>query len=252
MDCRRIGCLFVLGAIPVLGGGGLVGCTDSAGSVGSGAQPIVDGVETEDYPAVVALVHRGQQQFCTGTLIAPTIVVTAAHCLPPNLAVALQDISVFFGPRIGEAGEFIAVADALAHPDWVLEALPNDIGMIELAEPASALPMLVPSQPFDVSAPVGTQVTVVGYGRTHFQDTSPRLKRLGITVVEDIDESLIYLDGAPSYTCNGDSGGPLFAVEDGIEVLAGIHSRSNCRTYGLDERLDVHLGPFVEPFIAQH
>jgi uncharacterized protein (TIGR03382 family) len=53
-------------------------------------------------------------------------------------------------------------------------------------------------------------------------------------------------------TCAGDSGGPTVRTIDGVPVVAGVHSRSTCRGYSLDERVDVHVDEFVRPFIDEH
>jgi hypothetical protein len=50
-------------------------------------------------------------------------------------------------------------------------------------------------------------------------------------------------------TCNGDSGGPAFFQEDGVERQMGVHSTSNCESIGTDTRADQWM---IASFIQEH
>jgi secreted trypsin-like serine protease len=207
---------------------------------------IVHGDAASD-PAVVALVHD-DRAFCTGTLISRRVVVTAAHCVPPNLDTPVDEIEVFFGERVDQPGARVGVATALAHAGWSADSVPNDIGLVALVEDAPAAPARMGGA---LDAHDGDQVRLVGFGRSVAEAHDSGVKREGTALVEDVDQHTIYLEASPSLTCNGDSGGPLFVAEGIGPVLAGIHSRSDCETVSLNERLDVHLA-FVHPFVAEH
>ena len=78
---------------------------------------IVGGEETEGFEATVALLQDlgggSATRFCSGTLIRPDVILTAAHCFAytPDL--------VYFGSNPFEPGGFfVNGASSLAHPNW--------------------------------------------------------------------------------------------------------------------------------------
>ncbi len=211
--------------------------------------PIVNGTAAPADDAVVALTVSGQH-FCTGTLVRSNIVVTAAHCLPPNLEVPAQAIEVYFGPTVFDGGELVGVEAALAHPAWNIDAIADDIGVIALESPVSVTPIPMRTQPMTGLA--GAEMRLVGYGITSEGGFDNGTRRQGTGTIDDVDASTIVLAAAPSATCNGDSGGAAFIAVDGVEQLAGVHSRSDCASFYLDERVDRHIDDFIMPFIAEH
>lgn len=228
------------------------GCLGGPLETGEEQAAIVNGQLNPGDDAIVALTVDGQQ-FCTGTLVTPTVVVTAAHCLPPNLQnVPINAIEIFFGADITGAGTFIGVSDGLAHPAWNENVLPNDIGAVALVEAAPVAPIRMLTADLDTMSPVGQSVRVVGYGITAFEGGGNGTKRTGEMIIDEVDASSIALGPGPSLTCNGDSGGPLLMNVDGAEVFAGIHSRSDCDTVSLNERVDVHTAGFIRDFISAH
>src|SRR5262249_47390410 len=137
------GCLFLLAA-------SLPGCVSFAPpetnpEVGQSSQSIVNGKDDDQGgdDAVVALMHH-DHQFCTGTLVSQRVVVTAAHCVWPNLSIPDDEVEVFFGPRTTGPGTRVAVARSLPHPDWDKSRIPNDIGLIALKRIAPTSPIQLP------------------------------------------------------------------------------------------------------------
>jgi MYXO-CTERM domain-containing protein len=231
--------------LSILGSLAAAGCQMGEPQIETETQAIVNGAKSAD-ESVVALTIGGRQ-FCTGTLITPRVVLTAAHCL---------SIEVFFGSQVGGfAGTFIPVVDGLAHPEWTEDELPNDIGLLALASDAPALPARLPTQAFDQVAEGGMAVRVVGYGFDSAEtdgNTSNGIKREGTAMVDGFDADSVYLSPGPSATCSGDSGGPLFIQENGVDVIAGINSRSDCVDVAINQRVDIHVYEFIEPFISEN
>ncbi|MEO8701495.1 MAG: trypsin-like serine protease [Kofleriaceae bacterium] len=207
----------------------LLGCTEV--TTGVAAQPIVGGVVSPQDQATVALVGpRGV--FCSGVLVESTRVITAAHCLPPHITEPIEAVEVFFGADITQGGVRIAILEARAHPAWQPDSFTDDIGIIELVEPSAIGPVAVGST---AGLTGGDTLRAVGYGVSQAAGV-PGVKRTGELIVDTIDASTIELFADPAVTCNGDSGGPVFAGD----AVVGINSRSNCETAALAERVDAH------------
>jgi hypothetical protein len=140
--------------------------------------------------------------------------------------------------------------EAVPHPDWTEDTIPNDLGLVALAEDAPTAPIRLIGSP--EKAEDGEQVRLVGFGNTAFGGVDNGTKRAGTATIDDEDASTMYLAPSPSLTCNGDSGGPLFVEREGAWAMAGIHSRSDCETQSFNERVDVHRDGRIADFIAAH
>ncbi len=173
---------------------------------------------------------------CTGTLVAPRVVLTAAHCVE-NLE-APQVLSVVFAPEVARAlpSERVRVAEGRLHPAW--RAGENDIGVLLLAEdaPVAPVPLVGSALPADV---VGRTTRLVGFGLDEQGQAGHR--RSGTARVVAVGEGTFSIEAAPGMSCGGDSGGPSFLEMDGIERVAGITSfgDTTCTT-GTNTRVDVH------------
>ncbi len=212
------------------------------------ASEIVTGQVATGSPAVVALSADGRP-FCTGTLIAPRVVVTAAHCLPPNLMFPADPITILFGNDTSAPDAAIDVVDSMAHPEWTVDTVPNDIGVAALAETAPVPPVPMMRSPITADL-LNRDVHVLGFGITAVGEMDAGTKREGTTRLSSFDDFTIYLEPNPSGTCFGDSGGPSLLDVAGTELLAAVHSRSDCEAAFFEERIDVHVADFIEPFIA--
>jgi hypothetical protein len=223
----------------------LAGCgpDDDGGAEGIGTTEaeIVNGEADAGDPAVVALTAQGQV-FCTATLITPSVVLTAAHCLPPNLPIPTHQIAVRFGDGT-TAGELIEAHDSWAHPSWNDSALYDDIGLLQMKAVASVAP--VPRNTLALAT--GTPVRIVGFGVTSEEGTDSGVKRMGSATVEASDGYVIELAPTPSSTCYGDSGGPTFAGE----AIAGVHSRGSCGFSSIEMSVDAYAFE-IDDFLATH
>lgn len=214
---------------------------------GHSAHAVHNALPAPELEAVVGLLADGEL-FCSGTLIAPRVVLTAAHCVDRYVSDEITVIDVFFGARIDQPGPVVTAERLLRHPDWRFDDLPNDIGLVALAEnaPVDPLPASTIALTTDL---VGTDLTLVGFGLTGPDSSDSGVRRAGIAGVTGIDDQRIATNSGPdgASTCAGDSGGP--SLLDGQVI--GVHSRSSCSTLSLDERVDVH-GGFIDPFVAEY
>jgi hypothetical protein len=213
------------------------GSGDSSG--GRKGNPIVNGQETSDYPEAGVLLMQGQA-FCTGTLVAPRSVITAGHCVDG------QDPTQFtfgIGATQDQLDSQISVVAGVAHPQFDMQQLVNDVAVITLGEDAPIAPM--PMNPSMDQSWIGKQVTLVGFG----VDDGPSQSNAGIkrkvdVTIDQVDpQTLHYTTQQGQTACNGDSGGPAFADQGGQLVVAGITSYGdqNCQQFGVYTRVDAYL-----------
>ena len=193
---------------------------------------IVGGTEVSPigkYPFIVSLkdftTGAPHGHFCGGAVIAPTWVVTAAHCVSGGfdadaVVVGRHDLS-------GGAGTEIAVIDVVVHPAYNTGPgfSDNDVALLELAAPTAAAPVALAT-----SAHVGEMATVMGWGNTIDigVGTTDVLREVDVPVRTDTHcgnrygsdfVGAIMLcagdNGGGEDACSGDSGGPLVVPDGG-------------------------------------
>jgi len=193
-----------------------------------------------EYPYFVKIISThpdGSQVQCGGTVIADSVVLTAAHCVdggtpPTGATVYIWDVQP-------ETSVAISV-----HPLWDGDPKDgHDLAIVRLAPYATAgvVPVQVGS-PWDLSLyAAGTQATTVGHGRTTSDGTVTNdLNVLHASIRSDSDmddvfnrwwtpdwwiSALMIGFGNSDHTvCNGDSGGPLVVQPGATPVLVGVTS----------------------------
>jgi V8-like Glu-specific endopeptidase len=250
----RIG-LFVVG----MGGAG-IGCGQAsapASAVMEEADPIVGGSADTDDPSVVAV--YGQQPgatsgfLCTGSVIAPSVVLTAAHCVSEVETGAGAIFTVITSADVAKSrGQQLAVSAVHPNPLWNPDDLEagHDQGIVILSQPTSLPPLPINRKKL-VSSQVGRAVRIVGYGLDDgSRQTGAGLKRQAITSLGTIFSSLILVGNSRHGTCNGDSGGPAFMNVSGVETIVGTTSYGNadCTDGGFDARVDTDLA-FIDQYL---
>lgn len=172
----------------------------------------------------VGRINIGRSGYCTGALIAPDRVLTAAHCLYDShtgARVPLADFQFLAGWRNGRADAYRRVRRTAEHPDYVFEGRDKvdrvafDIAILELDQPIRN-PAIRPFQ--TASRPSrGAEVGIVSYATG--RDEAPTL--------EEVCEVLARQAGVLMLSCNvdfGASGSPIFAVEDGEARIVSVVS----------------------------
>lgn len=217
--------------------------TSEDGQVASVAQAITNGEDDNGDSAIVALMAHGKV-FCTGVLISPTVVATAAHCVVPS-----APDQVYFGANPqAKKGTFIDVSDTHAHPDFDEDTLENDIALVGLAAKGPATPLNVVTKALDESS-VGRSIRLVGFGAASPGATADLRKRTGVTTIASFTNDDFRFHPSPSGTCVGDSGGPALVTVGDHEAVIGLTSSgdADCKTYGRDIRIDRYL-PFLQGY----
>jgi secreted trypsin-like serine protease len=209
------------------------------------AESITNGTMDDGDPAVVALLFSGQA-YCTGTVIADRWVLTAAHCLQPPMSPS----EVYIGKNPVAAGVRMAVARTIVHPQFNFFGLENDIGLVELVDPAPLTPLPLMKEPLD-QAWIGSMIRLVGFGSSS-TDKENAIKRSGTAKVSAVDPQKFTLQPAPSQPCLADSGAPILHEAEGLERVVGVSSSgdAHCQEYAHAVRVDAFVDGFILPAIS--
>jgi secreted trypsin-like serine protease len=257
----------------------------AAASAGDGAQASIVGgrpASIAELPSLAFVEARhGKHGFsCTGTVVAPRVILTAAHCVESIEQGALTptgDYAVATGvanPR-REAGptNVSRIAQAHVFPGFDPGTLHGDAAILVLSTPTAAPPLAL-ANPADAALyQGGAIVRVAGWGLTGAEATKTpdNLRATGMVVQPpafckrktrgfypeySTREQLCTLDapGKKSGGCFGDSGGPVIGQRpDGVPVHLGIVSTGGplCSTKlpNVMTRTDL-VSPWVSQWIA--
>ncbi len=185
-------------------------------------------VEPGDWPAVVSVATSSRR--CTGTLVSPTLVLTAAHCLDPA---PVGPVQIQFGDSVNPPSIQVSSSDWGVHEDFCLPADCgedlHDFGWVLLSQPVNNVEPILPitdQAEFDEGMRVGVELVFVGYGED--EDQQIGIKREVTASLTSFTESgrEFRAGGDGKDTCSGDSGGPaLVRLGSGEVRLAGVLSR---------------------------
>ncbi len=184
-------------------------------------EPPTDAGFAADSPWAVVLVRDDGPGICTGSLIAPRFVLTAAHC-------AGDGLTVLYGNRSREGARRVPVREAIRHPQYTRQPIAYDLGLLRLAYPLRVRPLPIASrvEAWDLVRPGGT-ATILGWGATVTGNRRPDLVHradIRFTDLRIVGTHIAY-DTPTGGPCGGDSGGPLLVTGyDGRPVLVGVAS----------------------------
>ena len=172
----------------------------------------------------VGRLNIGRTGMCTGALVAPDLVLTAAHCIHDRATgglIAPDRIEFLAGWRNGRASAYRGVRRAIAHPSYEYTGpegdlrVANDIALLRLDSPIR----LANVQPFSTAdrPRKGSSVGVVSYA--HDRANTPSL--------QEVCHVLARQSGSLILSCEvdfGSSGAPIFTEVDGEPRIVSVVS----------------------------
>jgi hypothetical protein len=247
----------------------LAGCAERESDVpeaplGVSEQDIVQGyaIGAGTHPYAGALIERTSNLwwvsyhfFCSGTLIAPTVVLTAAHCADtPNTYFTLKANA----EDINGASERKRVTWKVVHPQYNATTHHHDLALMFLEAPPGGSTIRIPTPAVDTSLAYYRYLDLVGYGDTQTGGGgSVGRKYTGYSYVWEMqafemllpsisDPPRVPFAGSPAATCHGDSGGPAIAYDNNVPYVVGVTSRPanapyDCTQRTIDTRVGAHL-----------
>jgi secreted trypsin-like serine protease len=239
--------LVVIGALVLAAGASAAPNPKASGSVIGGHN-----AKIAEYPSLAFIegVQATAGYACTGTVVAPRVILTAGHCVEdiesssivePGLIAVATGVSNL--QKI-QRTQISKVERVLAYPDFDPTELHGDAGLLILTAPVTAPPMALATGADAALYAPGAQLTVAGWGIDNRSTghAPNQLQAATVPIAEasqckegtkrfypffDPGRQVCALDSPQFHitTCHGDSGGPAIAIRpDGTQVELGVTS----------------------------
>ncbi len=190
-----------------------VACATEVDDPESDVDAFVQGGAFDTGDLAVGLLTFVGGTYCTGTLIAPNVVLTAAHCItsvPTSFSTA------------GYGNVKHAVLAAKKASGFLGGFCPNpthDVALVQLAAPITEIAPIA----YGAAVPkVGTSCRVIGYG-SHLNDSGTTLSRrkfAGTSTISSLSGDTIKVKFETAIADSGDSGGPLLCNDSVVGVVS--------------------------------
>jgi hypothetical protein len=204
------------------------------------------------HPAVgllVADLGNGPVPDCSGSLVSPTVFVTAAHCTG-NLASARVWVS--FDPQYVAGSSSLLSGTAHTDPQWgLVKNDSHDVAVVVLDSAVrSVTPYALPKTAALEAAGVASQTfSNVGYGYFDRSFTFDGYRRWSTSSFTNVKPTELRLADKPGGVCFGDSGGPRLLGN--VVVAVTSTGNSNCTGQSISYRLDTPTArAFLSAFVT--
>lgn len=225
-------------AAVVLTAGLLTGVTAPAQAIFNGTP--TDPTAFQFTARVVSYFPDKSTRTCTGSLFNSEAVVTAAHCVQDYLGnkANLSQATFFYGIPGKQFSEIVMTI--LPHENYDFPTHTNDIAILFLAEHVTTV------QPIKLdraAPPLGAQIVHAGYGCTEDPIAQPK-KCTRPTQLRGMSDRIVSGSMCPgialteicsasneSITNEGDSGGPVIWLDNGVRKLVGVNHGWESKSY---------------------
>jgi Trypsin len=201
----------------------LISCVEAPAMVG-GARPAPDAIGRS---VVVIVGSHGNS--CTGTALAPDLVLTAAHCVLPGAVYKIVEFDAAHRPLLRD------ITRVTAHPkfDPTKHRATADVALLKLSAPLANVtlqtlgPAGIAVAPGDAFVVVGTGVAIRHDGKSGGTARAATLVATGKpgTLQIRLFDPATKGETAGLGACNGDSGAPVFRIAPN-PVIIGVVSWS--------------------------
>jgi V8-like Glu-specific endopeptidase len=184
--------------------------------------PVSNSSDSSSVVRVEIIVGGVAQGVCTGTVVSPTAVLTAAHCFA-GMSSRANVIAIANGIRQTYGSRSVTV-----HPGFTVNKdgyFVNDAAIIRTSSRIAApvTPILLGREPQE-----GEDSIVAGYGQTGPSDPTTQDVYAGNAVIREVSDNYVRIDFTKNeaHPCRGDSGGALLVNDGGQLAVAGVVSQS--------------------------
>jgi secreted trypsin-like serine protease len=248
-------------ALPFLLVACTLGCGQTDPEVAEGRAAIIGGApDPGDSPVVMLVSYPADHSTfdtCTASLISPTVLLTAAHCVDPQTH-AGHGFGIFTGPDASAyttantlIPQLSAIAEAHIHPDYDPKPpFKADIAVAILEQPLERVPLVFNRDALDVNI-VEQPARLIGYGQTKYK-TYNAIRHAVDTVVADLPgDDTVTVGDLQHRSCIGDSGGPALTMMNDEMRIIGVDSYTDlqgCLEPAHYRRTDLYTA-FLDEFV---
>lgn len=204
------------------------------------------------HPAVGLLLAdrgNGPEPDCSGSLVSPTVFITAAHC---TADLASARVWVSFDPQYVSGSSTLLTGTAYTDPQWgLVKNDSHDLAVVVLDSAVSGVtPFALPAAAaLDAAGVSSLTFTNVGYGYSDRTFTFDGLRRWSTSSFTGLKPTELRLGDKDGGVCFGDSGGPRLLGN----VLVAVTStgNKNCTGQSISYRLDTPAArAFLSAFVT--